>query len=121
MKRSHLVATLIAALLAVPFILIGANSWNCGGMYEDVIGDLVFGMLGAPLTSTTLNYYVHHVGFLTRQDNVWAVPLWGALLICQWIVWANLLVLIVRLCIRFFLPGISEEFRTKFQRRGKDT
>lgn len=92
-------ASLIAAGCALPFVLLAALMWvtesqksYMGFGYQ--VGDSIFS-LGAPLTLLQ-KVYVSHCGYLRASDHWWAIPAMGLLFIAQWIIWAQILVSVVR-------------------------
>jgi hypothetical protein len=90
--KYHIIASVITVALAVPFILFAARTWADPGMHDDDIGDFIFGKMGAPLGDLSLKYYAAHYGYLSVEDNRWAIPLWSSIFLFQWLIWANLIV-----------------------------
>ena len=68
--------------------------------------DPLFHYIGGPLTHIV--YVFTSDGLLETSDNWWALPLVDSLFVAQWIIWAQLIVLIARLLkrIRIATPKI---------------
>jgi hypothetical protein len=99
-RRYHKVAMLVSILLSLPIVACASSLWILAGwagsdqvLYR--LGDSIF-TLGAPLTMLVLKFPDYAGRYLTSKDDLWAIPLIGLLFIMQWLIWGQLLVLIIR-------------------------
>ncbi len=96
-------ATRCAVLLSAPVILLASFIELVATLSTDKvakiesyeIGDSLYLSLGYPLT-WIVNIFSNGGG-LKDRDNWWAIPLFNILFLFQWIIWAQLIVLIGRL------------------------
>jgi hypothetical protein len=96
-------ATWFGVAAAVPFILLGSAMWMMATWSSDPVrrvelygcADPLFHYLGGPLTHIV--YMFTTDGLLKASDNWWALPMVDALFVAQWIIWAQLILLIGRL------------------------
>ncbi|HTS16709.1 MAG TPA: hypothetical protein VMP11_03980 [Verrucomicrobiae bacterium] len=92
--RLHKRMTLIAILVALPFVVMGSLSW--GGPGEaDFFSDAIYS-LGLPLTQIVLGLPARLGRSLTRKDDLWALPLANLLFLVQWILWSQIVAFAVR-------------------------
>lgn len=104
--RLHTKVTLIAALVAMPFAISGGCIWRDGVAavqssdrsfyYYDYLGTQAYLLFGFPLTLIAM-HVLPGFGF---DDHWWGIPTLSALVILQWIIWANLAVWIGRKIMR---------------------
>jgi len=107
-------ATWFATALALPFVLLGSAMWISASWSSDVVrrvelygcADPMYHYLGGPLTHIV--YVFTPAGTLETSDNWWALPLINALFVAQWIIWAQLIVLVARLLKRMRIRTASE-------------
>ncbi|HEY6246303.1 MAG TPA: hypothetical protein VIX17_20290 [Pyrinomonadaceae bacterium] len=96
-------ATWCAIAVALPFTLLGSAMWIMATFSSDPVrrvelygcADPMYHYLGGPLTHIV--YVFTPAGTLETSDNWWALPLINALFVAQWIIWAQLIVLVARL------------------------
>ncbi len=113
MKISKL-ATRLALLLAAPLIMIASlfeiiGTLSSNPMTKDeayVLGDAIYFWLGYPLTRIVFIFTGQTR--LEDSDNRWAIPLLAGLLVFQWIIWGQLVVLIGKACQSFLRTGPRE-------------
>jgi hypothetical protein len=113
MKLSKL-ATRLALLLAAPLIIIASLFELIGTLSRDpmikddayVLGDAIYFRLGYPLTRIVFIFTGQ--ARLEDSDNWWAIPLLAGLLVFQWIVWGQLVVLIGKAFQSFLRSGPRE-------------
>jgi hypothetical protein len=98
--RARLLAILIAASVALPFVLLADLAWMTAetspaphSIDNYVVGDQIFS-LGWPLTQVILRPAItgHH---LTASDHWWAIPSLNLLFLLQWIVWGQIVLWII--------------------------
>ena len=102
-------ATRVALALSLPFILLGSSMWITATWSSDLVrrvelygcADPMYHYLGGPLTHIV--YVFKPDRLLETSDNWWALPLIDALFVAQWIIWAQLVVLVARLINRIRL------------------
>jgi hypothetical protein len=109
--RPKLLAILIAASVALPFVLLADYAWMTAESSPAqhpadnyVVGDQIFN-LGWPLTRVILGPALHG-HYLTPNDHWWAIPSLDLLFLLQWIVWGQLVVWII-----FLLKSRSRKLR----------
>jgi uncharacterized membrane protein len=92
-------ATLVAIVLALPFILMAWSMWSAGakaqepGYYSYFLGGLIY-LLGSPLT-LLIFLFIRFVRPLADADNQWAIPVMSGLFLLQWVIWAQLIVTVM--------------------------
>lgn len=99
-RRFHKVAILVSILLSLPVVACASSLWILAGLADNdqVIyswGDSLY-KLGAPLTMIVLSFPDYAGRYLTSKDDLWAIPLICLLFVVQWLIWGQLLVLIIR-------------------------
>ena len=98
-RRFHKRLSLVSILCSLPFIICGSSFWIWAGYADDQliysIGDFVY-KLGSPLTLIVINFPDYAGRCLTREDDVWAIPLVSLLFIFQWLIWGQLLAITTR-------------------------
>ena len=102
-------ATWCAIIAALPFILLGSAMWTMATRSSDPVrrvelygcADPMYHYLGGPLTHIV--YLFTPTGTVETSDNWWALPLIDGLFVAQWIIWAQLIVLVARLLKRIRL------------------
>jgi hypothetical protein len=95
-------ATKFAVASALPFVLLGSFMWLMAALSDNPVArvelygcaDPMYHYLGLPLTH--IIYIFKAEGALETSDNWWALPMVDALLIAQWIIWAQLAVVVGR-------------------------
>lgn len=105
-------ATRFAVVTSLPFVALASLCELVGTLSSDLMvkddmytyGDAIYFYLGYPLPRLLLIFVGH--GGLRDADSWWAVPLLDALLIIQWVVWAQLVVLINRM-LKYLWPSIT--------------
>lgn len=102
-------ATVCAVVLALPCVLLAGDMWlkaidaGPGSYYLYFLRDRIY-WLGAPLT-LLLPLYTHHVRSLGPEDALLGAYMTGALFVFQWIIWAQLLLIVWRKCFSSKNPG----------------
>ena len=101
----HSKVTLITVLVALPFAVSGGCIWRDGVAavqstetsfyYYDFLGGAAYTFFGFPLTSIALRL----ISPLAFDQHWWQLPTLSALVILQWIIWANLALWIGRIVI----------------------
>jgi hypothetical protein len=86
----------IPIVFALPFVFCGASAWSLCDYQGYELGDLVYN-LGVPLTLIVLKIKVFIGRSLTCSDHQWAIPLISSLFIIQWVIWGQLLALLIRM------------------------
>lgn len=95
----RLKATLVAIVLALPFILMAGSMWSAGAKaqepsyYSYFLGGLIY-LLGSPLT-LLIFLFIRFVRPLADADNQWAIPVMSALFLLQWVIWTQLIVTVM--------------------------
>ncbi len=93
-------ATLVAIVLALPFVLMAGSMWSAGakaqepGYYSYFLGGLIY-LLGSPLT-LLIFLFIRFVRPLAAADNQWAIPVMSGLFLLQWIIWAQVIVTVIQ-------------------------
>jgi hypothetical protein len=100
MKLNRLSAW-IAVVTSLPFVSLASYAWIKAATdgsfprYEaDHFGDLIY-TLGSPLTLIVLGPPLFAGRFLRDSDNWWAIPLIDVLFVLQWVIWSQLISLVV--------------------------
>ena len=92
----YIKATLSAAIVAIPFAISGGCIWRNGVAYVqngngpfyyfDFLGALAYRVFGFPITYLAMKA----MPTIRFEDHRWAIPTLSALVIIQWVIWANL-------------------------------
>lgn len=93
-------ATRLVLLVAAPLIMIASLFELIGALSSNpmtkedayVLGDTIYFRLGYPLTRIVFIFTGQ--ARLEHRDSWWAIPLLAGLLVFQWIIWGQLVVLI---------------------------
>jgi|SRR5882724_5799307 len=105
----HKRGALIAVGLALPFVSIATYLWlralgegihSARAIEIFFVGDFIYSF-GFPLTYIVLILPANAGKVLDPSDYWWAIPSIDALFILQWIIWSQLIVLLIRLARRF--------------------
>ncbi len=90
----HTKTTLITAIIAVPFAVSGGCVWRQGVAsgdvfyYYDFLGSMAYTVLGFPLAPLGM----WAMAPLRFDQHWWQIPTLSALVIIQWVIWANVIV-----------------------------
>jgi hypothetical protein len=100
--RLHTKVTLIVALASLPFAFSGGFVWRDGVAigqsrepsfyYADVMGTALYAFIGFPFRGILMKI----LSPLRFEDHIWAIPLLSITVVVQWVLWANLVVWVVR-------------------------
>ena len=98
----HSKVSIIVALVAIPFAVSGGCIWRQGVAatqasqtsfyYYDFMGSTAYAVLGFPLADIAMRLMFP----LRFENHWWQIPILSALVILQWVLWANLVVWIGR-------------------------
>jgi len=106
-------ATWFAIAMALPFILLESFMWLTAPSLDPVgrmevygCSDPMYHYLGGPLTHIV--YVFTTDGLLQTSDNWWALPLVDSLFVAQWIIWAQLIVIVARVVKRIRIRTVSQ-------------
>jgi len=100
MSVARRVATLVAVMISLPFVITAgywaykAGTLDTPGYYYSFAAGIVY-LLGSPLT-LLLFVFIRCVRPLSYSDNWWAIPVMSCLFILQWVLWAQCVVWFVK-------------------------
>lgn len=100
--KIHKKSILISTICALPFMFLASGFWISGrkpSVYSDTLynmGDAIFQM-GFPLTTIFYDLLLNFLGGkFTKENEVWTLPFINILFLAQWILWSQIIVLILR-------------------------